>query len=144
MCLIEQSRQDKSLLYRHNKPDKPTKERPFHLSSSCLSFESQQGPPLSSISGRNTNILRAKFKYSQIFYVCSPLLLCKMVSSTNLHQYTCTGALHRETKCSPTSPIQLNVTYSIGWSKRKKKGIVSKMAAKFRDKRTLITRIPAP
>jgi hypothetical protein len=41
-------RQDKSLLYQYDKPNEPTKERPFHLNSFCvpihLSFNSQQGP----------------------------------------------------------------------------------------------------
>ncbi len=52
----EQSSQG-NLLYRHDKPNKPTKERPlsFVLFESPLpihlSFNRQQGPPLSSLSG---------------------------------------------------------------------------------------------
>jgi hypothetical protein len=40
---------------------------------------------------------------------------------------------------SHTSPIQLNVAYSFGWSKQKRKHVFSKMAAKFKYKRKSIT-----
>ncbi len=44
---LEQSRQTNNLLYWQGKPNKPTKEGPL---SFVLSFNSQQGPPLSSLS----------------------------------------------------------------------------------------------
>ncbi len=50
---LEQPRQNKNLLYRHDKPNEPTKKGPlsFVLFESTLNFNSEQGPPLSSISG---------------------------------------------------------------------------------------------
>ncbi len=50
---LEQSRQDKNLLYRHDEPNEPTKEGPFRTPwvPICLSINSHQGPPLSSLSG---------------------------------------------------------------------------------------------
>ncbi len=61
--LVVQPRQDKNLLYMHAEPNKPTKKWAlsyvqYSLSPICLSFNSQQGPPLSSLSS---------FKFTQIF-----------------------------------------------------------------------------
>jgi hypothetical protein len=44
----EQLRQDKSLFYRHDKPNEPTKEGAHFYTQVhiCLSFGSQQGPPM--------------------------------------------------------------------------------------------------
>ncbi len=43
---LEQSRQSKNLLYRHGKPNEPTKEGPLSFVPIDFSFNSQQGPPL--------------------------------------------------------------------------------------------------
>jgi hypothetical protein len=52
LCRLEQPRKNKNLLYRHDKPNEPTKKGPlsFVLSEShSPQFRSQQGPPLSSL-----------------------------------------------------------------------------------------------
>jgi hypothetical protein len=60
------------------------------------------------------------------------------VSSTNiLVQYK------ENLNVSSTTPIQLNVAYSVSWSEQKRKNNYSKMATNFRDKRTLITTMQA-
>jgi len=46
----EEPRQDKSLVYRHDEPNEPTKECPL-LVPIHHCFNSQQGPPLSGLSG---------------------------------------------------------------------------------------------
>jgi hypothetical protein len=40
-----------NLLYRHDKPNEPTKDEPPFYVLLCFSFNSQQGPPLSGFSG---------------------------------------------------------------------------------------------
>jgi hypothetical protein len=59
----EQPRQDKNLLYRRDKHQ--PRKNPFHLSSLSphlhLSFTSQQGPPLSSLSEEETIFLNSIF-----------------------------------------------------------------------------------
>jgi hypothetical protein len=64
----------------------------------------------------------------------APLNLFKMVSSTNIFVH-----YKEDQNVSRTSPIRLNVTYTIGWSGAKMATHVFKMAANFRDKRTSIT-----
>jgi hypothetical protein len=44
---------------------------------------------------------------------------------------------------SSTTPIQLNIAYSISWSERKRKYNYSKIATNFRDKRTSFTTVQA-
>jgi hypothetical protein len=44
---------------------------------------------------------------------------------------------------SSTTPIQLNIAYSISWSEQKRKYNYFKMAANFRDKRTSVTTMQA-
>jgi hypothetical protein len=50
---LEQPRQDKNLLYRHDKPSNQPRMDTFHLYSSSPHFKTQPGPPLSSLSGQN-------------------------------------------------------------------------------------------
>ncbi len=55
----EQPRQGKNVLYQHDKPNESTKEGPFTCTLEIpiyLSFNSQQGLPLSSLSGRAIQI----------------------------------------------------------------------------------------
>jgi hypothetical protein len=40
-------------MYRHDKPNEPTKKGPLSLNPHLLRFNSQQWPPLSSLSGFN-------------------------------------------------------------------------------------------
>jgi hypothetical protein len=51
---LEQPRQNKNLLYRHDKPNRPSKEGPFSFvlfeTPQFQQFNSQRGPPLSRIS----------------------------------------------------------------------------------------------
>jgi hypothetical protein len=55
LCRLEQLRQNKNILYRHDKPNEPTKKGPlsFVLSESPFTSVSTftRGPPLSSLSG---------------------------------------------------------------------------------------------
>jgi hypothetical protein len=80
---MEQPRQDKIQLYRHDVPKELT--NPFHMYSKspiCLSFNSQQGPPLSDLSGsysavqevKTTNTLQLVHE-SQILIIVSRSLL---------------------------------------------------------------------
>ncbi len=47
---LEQLRQNKNLLYRYDMPNEPTKEGTLSFVLFDLSFNSQQGPPLYSLS----------------------------------------------------------------------------------------------
>ncbi len=78
--------------------------------------------------GKETLTFR-KFKNSPDFF---------NVSSTNkLVQYK------ESQNVSSTTPIQLNVAYSISWRERKRNQNYSKMVSNFRDKRTLTTTMQA-
>ncbi len=58
---LEKSRQDKNILYRHEKSNELTKEGPLSFVVPIgLCFNSQQGPPLSSLSGASHGLIISK------------------------------------------------------------------------------------
>ncbi len=87
---LEQPRQDKSLLYRHDKANEPTKEELWCVPI-CLSFNSQQGPPLSGLSGLPSQLLCPN--YILVPY-CFSYDLHELVKSHELH-YSQSGEKNR-------------------------------------------------